>query len=110
MEPGEIKALKQCLPRLIDDLSIDDVALYLKASGVIGVNDYERIMVQKSTTEKRLFFFEQVIKSKTNGWPELIKVLRSSNINQGYLADELEEALKQQRTLSNEESIVIIII
>lgn len=82
MEDSEQKAVKNCMPKLINDLEFEPVIIYLRALQVLTADDLERIKRKGSPSESRLELLS-IIQRRDNAWEHLLNALVASN--QGYL-------------------------
>lgn len=82
MDEFQQKAIKKCMPKLINELDVGAVILQLRAFSVLTSDDLEKIQKKTTASESRLEFLN-IIQRRDNAWGHLLNVLAS--IGQRFL-------------------------
>lgn len=74
MDDSQKKAVKKCMPTLINELDVGTIILKLRALSVLTSDDLEIIQSKTTASESRLEFMN-IIQRRDNAWEKLLKAL-----------------------------------
>lgn len=82
MEDKQKRAIEDCMLKLSEEIDVGQVALYLRAQGILTTDDFEHIQSQTTSSASRMVLLE-IIQRRDKSWNAFIEALNKAK--QSYL-------------------------